>query len=100
VDLLDDYGLPGEAPINLTAATSIKFLMREAGTTGTPKVNVVMTVVGAASAGRVQHNWGASDTDTVGAFDVEFEILWADGTLETVPNDGYLSVVVVDDLND
>ena len=100
IDLADNYGLQDEAPIDLTTATSITFLMREAGTAGAPKVSAAMTVVGAATAGRVQHDWSAGDTDTVGSFDVEFEIEWSDGTIETVPNDSYLTVTVVDDLTD
>lgn len=99
VDLADEFGLPGETPINLTTATSVKFLMRETGGTGAPKVTAAMTIVDAAN-GRVQHDWGATDTDTVGTFDIEFEITWSDGTIETVPNDSYLSVEVVDDLDD
>jgi hypothetical protein len=98
-DLADDFGLVSEAPINLTSATSVRFLMRKNGQTGTPKVSSVMTVTDAAN-GRVQHNWGTADLDTVGTYDVEFEITWTDGTIETVPNDTYLTINVVDDLTD
>jgi hypothetical protein len=99
VDLKDNFGLVGQTAINLTAATSVTFLMRKHGQTGAPKVSSAMTVVDAAN-GRVQHNWGATDLDTVGSFDVEFEIAWSDGTIETVPNGSYLTVEVVDDLTD
>lgn len=99
VDLADNFGTPSQAPIDLTSATTVTFLMRKTGTTGTPKVSAVMTVVSAVD-GRVQHDWGTTDTDTVGTYDVEFEIAWGDGTIETVPNDSYNTVIVVDDLTD
>ena len=99
VDLADNYGLANEAPIDLTTATSVTFLMRQTGTPGTPKVSSAMTVISAAN-GRVQHDWVATDTDTPGDFEVEFEIAWDDGTIETIPNDSYLTVTVVDDLTD
>ena len=99
VDLADDFGLPGEAPIDLTSATTVTFLMRKTGQVGAPKVSAAMTVVDAAN-GRVQHDWASGDLDTVGSFDVEFEIAWSDGTVETIPNDSYLSIVVKDDLTD
>lgn len=99
VDLQDDFGLSGQAAINLTNATTVTFLMRKKGQVGAPKVSAVMTIVSPAS-GRVQHDWALTHTDTVAVYDVEFEIAWNDGTIETVPNDSYLAVEVVDDLTD
>jgi len=102
-DLLDDYGLPGESAINLTSATSVTFKMRLADTTGTPKISDAMTITTAAN-GRVTYEWQTGDTDTAGTYNVEFEILWTDGTIETVPNGAdpdaqYLTVEIVDDLD-
>lgn len=100
VDLVDNFGLTGQAAINLAAATSITFKMREADSPDSqaPKVSRAMTVVDASS-GRVRHNWIVGDTDTTGDFSVEFEILWSDGGVETVPNNAYLVVSVVEDLD-
>lgn len=95
--LLDNFGEPDQAPINLTNATSVKFLMRSTGNAGSPKVTAAAAITSAAS-GIVTYTWVAGDTDTIGEFDVEFEITWSDGGVETVPNDGYLSVVIEDDL--
>lgn len=99
VTLKDNFGLPGEAVINLTTATKVDFIMREKGTTGAPKVKRTMTIVNAAN-GLVQHNWQATDTDTPGTFEVEFEITWNDGGIETVPNDkaNNLIIEIGDDL--
>ena len=96
---LKDESTGSAVAIDLTTATSVTFNMRTAGTTGAPKVSQTLTIVTAAS-GRVQHDWGSTDLDTVGSFEYEFEILWADGTKETVPNDGYGTITVVDDLDD
>lgn len=101
-DLKDNFDTTPTA-IDLTNATSVTFKMREQGNTGAPKVSSPMTIV-SPSGGQVRHAWGASDTDTVGTYDVEFEIAWNDGKIETVPNGSdpaaqYNTVVVVDDLD-
>lgn len=95
--LLDRYGLPGQVPLDLTNATQVLFKMRERGSTGLV-VDTAMTITNPTS-GIVQHVWDANDTRNVGLFDVEFEITWTDGGIETVPNGSYLSVEVVDDLD-
>lgn len=100
VDLVDNAGLDDEAPINLTTATSVTFKMRTAGAADitAPKVSSAMTVVDATN-GRVRHNWSTAHTDTPGEYAVEFEIAWSDGGIETVPNDGYMTINVVEDLD-
>jgi hypothetical protein len=94
-------GVDGESPtaIDLTDATGVVFKMRLADTTGAPQVEGAMEITTAAS-GRVTYEWEAGDTDTVGTYDVEYEITWTDGTTETVPNNSYDSVIVYDDLDD
>jgi 5-hydroxyisourate hydrolase-like protein (transthyretin family) len=98
VDLQDDVDTTPVA-INLTSATSVTFKMRLADTSGVPAVDAVMDITTAAS-GRVTYEWAPGDTDETGTYDVEFEILWNDGTIETVPNSGYNTVIVTDDLDD
>jgi hypothetical protein len=98
VDLQDDVDTT-PAAINLTSATSVTLKMREHGTTGAPVLDEPMTITTAAS-GRCTYEWQTGDTDNTGTYDVEFEILWNDGTIETVPNDGYLTVEITDDLDD
>lgn len=97
-DLTDDFGDPGAAPIDLTLATEVNFLMRLHGSTGSPEIRSPMTIADAVN-GTVQYAWQAGDTDTPGDYDVEFEITWSDGGIETVPNDSYNTVRVVDDLD-
>jgi hypothetical protein len=84
-------------PIDLTTATSVKLLMRVTGSVGAAKVDAAATITSAA-AGEVTYTWLAADTDTAGTYDAEWEITWSDGGIETVPNDGYFTVVVGDDI--
>jgi hypothetical protein len=76
--LKSSYGLPGEAPINLTAAASVRFIMRSSGLSGSdpPKVNGVMTITDAVN-GIVSYTFTWTDTDTPGTYNVEFEITGA-----------------------
>jgi hypothetical protein len=98
VDLQDDVDTTPTA-INLTDADTVTFKMRLTGTTGAPAVDELMEITTAAS-GRVTYEWGIGDTAEPGTYDVEMEIAWSDGTVETVPNSGYMTVIVTDDLDD
>ncbi len=61
-----------------------------------PKVKDTCTVTDAVD-GRVTYLWQAGDTDTSGTYNIEFEIEW--GTeIQTVPNDSYITIKIVDDL--
>lgn len=94
VQLRDTTG-GGDVAVDLTLASSVKFLMRSSG--GSVKVNQPATFYDRA-AGTLVYAWGASDLDTVGEYEVEFEVTWTDGTIETFPNDSYNTIVVVDDI--
>lgn len=93
--LMQGLGTLDESPIDLTAASGVKFLMRRT-TTGTVKVNAAATIV-VAAAGTVSYAWAAADLDTVGDYYVEWEITYGTRTL-TVPASGYDTVRVVDDI--
>lgn len=51
-----------------------------------------------ASLGIVSYTFSASDTDTAGIYEAEFQVTYSDGTIETFPNDDYIKVIVVDDV--
>jgi hypothetical protein len=87
-------------PINLTAATSVTFKMRTAGAADAtaPLVSAIATIVTPAT-GRVRHTWSSAHTATVGEYEAEFEIAWNDGGIETIPNDGYATINVIEDLD-
>jgi hypothetical protein len=85
--------------INLTGASSVKFLMKHS--TGSPVISGLCTVLDATQ-GQVRYTWVSGDTNTIGTYDAEFEITWAAGDIETVPNglgtQTYFSIEVKADL--
>lgn len=89
---LTDYN--GTA-INLTGATA-RLHMKDLE--GTLKIDAAMTISNA-DAGIIKYDWQAGDTDTVGTYNVEFQITYSDSSIETFPNHGYETVVVVGELN-
>jgi hypothetical protein len=80
--------------VNLSGAT-VKFLMKSLD--GVLKVNTNMTVSNA-GAGTVNYNWQTGDTDTAGSYFVEFQVTFADGTIETFPNSKNLNISITPDL--
>ena len=83
------------SPINLTGAT-VRFHMKSIE--GAIKIDDPMTVTNALG-GVVQYDWVLGDTDTVGAYYVEFEVTYSDASVETFPNNGNKIVSVVRELN-
>ena len=81
--------------VNLTGAT-VRFHMKSVD--GTLKIDAPMTVTNDLG-GVCQYNWQAGDTDTVGTYYVEFEVTYADASVETFPNNGSKTVKVVRELN-
>lgn len=82
-------------PVNLSGST-VRFHMRLLGQTAIV-VNQSATLIDAAN-GIAQYNWVAADTDTIGSYQAEFEVTYANGTIETFPNDGYIRVEIIDDI--
>lgn len=82
--------------VDLTGAT-VRFIMRAYGATN-PKISAAATVLDA-DEGRVRYSWGATDTDTAGHYQAEFEVTFSNGRKETFPNDHHLTVDVVADLD-
>jgi hypothetical protein len=83
------------AAVNITGAL-VRFHMRQIGSTQV-KVDAAATIV-APFDGAVRYNWLAADTDTVGSYQAEFEVTYADASIETFPNDGYIRVEIIDDI--
>ena len=81
--------------VNLTGAT-VRFHMRAVGGNEVV-VDDAVTVVTPLS-GIVRYDWSADDTDTIGSYQAEFEVTYADASIETFPNDGYIRVEIIDDI--
>ena len=82
--------------VDLTGATSAKFIMREQHTQA-PKVNATCQITNA-SQGQIKYEWGATDTDTPGTYLVEIEVDFG-GKKMTFPNPGYNIVLIGEDLD-
>ena len=82
--------------INVTGAT-VKFNMRNASD-NTVKVNLGSVTTVSRTAGRVKYSFSSADTDTSGNFDGEFQVTFVGGQVETFPNDGYIKVIITDDV--
>lgn len=78
--------------INLTGAT-VKFFMRPKGSS-TVIVNASCSVV-SATAGTVQYNWQAGETDTVGNYEGEFQITFGSGSKLSVPNNALIQIFIM-----
>ena len=83
--------------VTLTDAT-VRFHMRPIGAASTVVDASADVVVSAVATGLVQYDWDAADTATVGIYQGEFEVTYSDGTIETFPNNGYITVEVTDDI--
>ena len=46
----------------------------------------------------VRYDWLAADTVRAGAFQGEFEVTYLDGTVETFPNSGFITIEIAEDL--
>jgi len=82
--------------IDLTDA-DVRFHMRTIGGT-TAKTDAAASIVSPATNGVVQYDWTLSDTDTVGTYQAEFEVTYSGGAIETFPNNGYIAIVITDDI--
>lgn len=82
--------------VNLTGC-SVRFHMRQVGET-TAKVDAAATIA-SPLAGTVYYNWSASDTDTIGSFEAEFEVTYIGSEIESFPNNRFISVEITDDIS-
>jgi hypothetical protein len=86
--------------IDLTGAT-IRCTMKLAGSTGTPKIDRRTTgiVVTDAVNGEFELQWQQGDTDTVGKYLIEFEIVPQSGGKFTLPPDNSAEVLIIASLD-
>ena len=82
--------------VNLTGA-DVRFLM-SVPEADEPTVADDAEIVTAAT-GHVKYTWVDGDLDDAGYYLAEWEVTYAAGAVETFPADGYISVVVREDLD-
>ena len=91
-DLKDAFG----APVNVTGAT-VNCSMR-VKPAGTVKVDDQDAVIVTAGTGRVRYEWTAANTNTADEYEGEFQVTYANGKIQTFPNDGHIPIVITDDV--
>lgn len=90
--LLDKDG----AGVNLTGGT-VLFVMQQHGSTAVLGGTAVL--VNGGTVGEVRYDWRAADLAVAGHYRGEWQVTYSGGAIETFPQDGYIGVVVRDDLN-
>lgn len=80
-----------DQPVTLSAS-NVRFHMAHFTTMET-KVDAPAEIT-AAETGDVRYAWDPADTDEPGLYFAEFEVTHTDGSVETFPNDGYITVYI------
>ena len=83
-------------PVDVTGAT-VLFHMRNTAD-DTTKISGGSVTVLSASKGEVRDSWSTSNTNTAGNFEAEFQVTFAEGGVQSFPNDGYIDVIITEDV--
>lgn len=99
--LIADLTDSNAVAIDLTTVSTKTLLLRRNGIG--EAILRTATVVGLATAGRLQYAWVVGDWTgasaiVAGTYSVEFELVYASGQKLTVPTAGYLTLIVYEDL--
>lgn len=91
----------GGKPIDLSSASNINFHMEDmfqrkvVSDDLTGRVNIVNPTIG-----EVEYAWKSEDTETVGTYKAEWEVLYDDGKVETFPtSDNKVTIEVAEGIN-
>lgn len=84
-------------PFDLTGATGCTFTMVDG--CGNYKISSQSGTVVSSSGGTIQYEWADGDTNESGKFKGEFEISYSNGKKLSIPQVGYITIEVFDDLN-
>lgn len=83
------------SPATVLTGATVRFHMFASN--GVEKVDAAATIEDAVN-GIVRYGWVAADVDTLGTFNAEFEVTFADGTITTYPNTKHLVILITPDL--
>lgn len=84
-------------PYSLTAVTASTFSMTDEN--GNLKISSASAQILVASAGTIQYNWVNGDTDTIGTYNGEFELIFSGGSKMSIPSIGSLDIHIIRDIN-
>ena len=90
--LQDDRG----RPVDLTGATVV-FHMRDTADDSI-KINASGVTILSATRGEVRYSWSATNTNTAGNYEGEFQVTFSGGNIHTFPNNGYINVIILEDV--
>jgi hypothetical protein len=89
----------GVTPLDLTSVISVSLVLAsKPNQTSAPFAFKKACVIADAPNGNGYYEWASGDTNIEGAYQYEFEIIWADSDPQTVPVDSYFDLIIVDDL--
>lgn len=86
--------LPDGTAADLTDASAITFRMTPESAGLTADLAGAATATDPATSGVVEYEWQPGDTDVPGLYLAEFHVEYLDGSSETFPSEGYISVEV------
>ena len=82
--------------VDITGATVV-FHLRNASDDTNIISSGTVTVVNSVN-GQVRYSWSATDTATALVGEAEFQVTFIGDAVETFPNDGYIKVIILDDV--
>jgi hypothetical protein len=86
----------GGTAVSVAAATVLFKTAPISG--GTLTFGGTATIDGSGTAGHVSYAWPTGGFSTSGLYLAEWEVTYSTGTVQSFPNDGYLTILVTDDL--
>jgi hypothetical protein len=101
-DLLPDLVLTvadDGTPVDLSAASSAKLIVSNRSGILIESAVSIEDQEEEDNLGKVRYVWQSGDTDTIGTYNMEVEIMWAGQRPETFPAKGYKKLSINRDLN-
>lgn len=95
--LIDKGCLGGKESYNLSGVTGVTFTMTN--NCGEYKIFEKTAQVVSYSAGTIQYNWDVNDTNEGGDFKGEFQLFYSDGNKLSIPQNGYIDIMIPKDVN-
>ena len=87
----------GAVPLGSATVTFKMDAAPDSGITGFTPVNGTCTITDA-DKGIVAYQWTSGDTAVAGVFRAEFEVAFPGGAVETFPSDGYIDIIIREDI--
>lgn len=84
----------GTTPIDISGST-VLWVWKDMSTNAVTKHSASVDL---SSTGSVQYAFTANDVAEVGSYLTEWEVIFGDGTIVTVPTDGFIKLRIVEDL--